>query len=89
MPGTVSTELLRRRFDDALTAELKRCDRYQAMKRDARGAFKHRINSRMKAIVGKPRNEWSPLNYEMAADWLLMEEAIDLRWALAPVQEAG
>ena len=82
----ISTELLRRRFVDALKSELARTPKYVRMKPAERGAYLHALNARMKAIAGgRGRDEWEIHHFEAAAGWLLMWESIDVRWALAPI----
>lgn len=87
---SVALKVLRKRFHEALRSELGRDRRYQRLDSDERAFRQRELNSRMKAIVGgMPRDEWKHRHYETAADWLLLAEGLDIRWALVPVTEGA
>lgn len=79
----VPLELLRKRFHGALSTALEDLPEYRRLRcSQRRGEFFHRLNSALKAFVGRERSRWSTLDYHNGVHWLLMQYGVDIRWIL-------
>lgn len=86
----IPVEELRQRFHQGLISALPDLHEYRRLRSEDRGTFQRQINRKLKAFIGKKRDDWDRLDYSNAVNWLLINYSLNIRWVLeAPGEGNG